>query len=206
MAAFFKNLVAVKSPTKATKSKSKGKKKKSSADLAGGDSAMDLNKSNVNAQAKGQAGGILGSVQSALGPAGDLIGPLLTPAGILSTLLALVTFLWIRQSFGARATANGLGLQGYGTAERLAAYEQLWRREENQLWEWLEDRMRFNEFSAPAQVPHYDDNLMKSMNERQVDDAIRVTEERLQSLKRKVDRGKAKQAPDRSGSDPDTPS
>ena len=191
IAAFFRNQVGAKYPSKPIKGKVKGKKKKSSADLASIDGVAEAHKQEIGIPVKSTGIGLFGPVLSTLGPAGDVLSSLLTPTGILGALLAIVTFLWMRQSFRANpVVADSLTMSGLSAHDRLIAYEQLWRREENQLWEWLEDRIRFDEYSTRAQIPRHDDTLTDSMTERQVDNAIRVTEERLQALKDKVERKK----------------
>ena len=79
--------------------------------------------------------------------------------------------------------------------QRQVAYEELWRHEESELWDWLEervalDRVRRNEGvakGAKASEPTEDGGNTKpqmlSMRDRDVDEAIRVTEERLRVLK-----------------------
>lgn len=89
------------------------------------------------------------------------------------------------------------------TPQRLAAYEELWRREESQLWNWLEDRINMDELGRPiqhdskksVQYSRGHDIAQKldeeKMSERQIDDAIKVTEERLGALKDVVARKRA---------------
>lgn len=86
----------------------------------------------------------------------------------------------------------------------MAAYEEIWRTEENELWKWLEDRMEMQDASYPAsgssgyrsspklqtrrgrhsQSQGYRAKIAEeAMNEREVNHAIRVTEEKLEALK-----------------------
>ena len=114
--------------------------------------------------------------------------------GLLAIALLIMTFLYLRSPSSVGSSRDSFAFSGLATPERLAAYDQLWRREESQLWEWLEDRLQLDEFRVHAQVPSQDDRLLKSMSDRQIDDAIRVTEERLQSLKGVVEHKKAESA------------
>lgn len=92
------------------------------------------------------------------------------------------------------------------TPDRLAAYEEIWRREESELWDWLEDRVGIADGGVP--VARYGERQKvlarkgmgkklsrewkdSKMGARQVDDAIKVTEERLGALKEAVSRKKA---------------
>lgn len=74
--------------------------------------------------------------------------------------------------------------------ERVAAYEELWKREESGLWDWLEERIGMQDVAYPAAARKQQEGAgmqMKlkdeNMGEREVDYAIRVTEQRLEDLK-----------------------
>ncbi|KAL9015422.1 MAG: hypothetical protein Q9180_008867, partial [Flavoplaca navasiana] len=86
--------------------------------------------------------------------------------------------------------------------ERMAAYEEIWRTEESELWSWLENRMGMQAIAnpgsgqakSPAEIRAQRGRYLQSqgfkakmaeeaMNEREVDHAITVTEERLAALK-----------------------
>jgi len=104
--------------------------------------------------------------------------------------------------FAARLPSSGSGGVSFGgSGERAAAYEELWRREESELWDWLEDRVGLDGLHAPK----IDDRQKvlsaremgrrlesEDMRGREVDDAIRITEERLGALKAAVEREKVK--------------
>ena len=117
-------------------------------------------------------------------------------------LLFLITS-WLR---GPRIPAKGqLGFPGLSSPERIAAYDEIWRKEESDLWDWLEERISMEGIAYPASSKFEDQEAVKkaraqrekslkgqgmqarlaleSMKEREVDHAIRVTEERLQELK-----------------------
>lgn len=101
-----------------------------------------------------------------------------------------------------------LGYVGY--ADRLAAYEDAWRREESELWEWLEERVGMNEFegggdrndaaSRAAAARGRSGKRMadprgveqrvreEKMSGRELREAIRVTEEKLRLLESVVNR------------------
>ena len=103
-------------------------------------------------------------------------------------------------SFSSRApAARGVGFSG--PPERVAAYEELWRREESELWDWLEDRVGMEGVYAPGGKGDERQRVLaakemgrrlegEGMRGRQVDDAIRITEERLGALKGAVEREK----------------
>lgn len=89
----------------------------------------------------------------------------------------------------------------------MAAYEEIWRAEESELWNWLEERVGMQGLAYPADARRKEENLVRKrekgeakgvrarlaeerMGAREVDEAIRVTEERLRVLKGVVGRGK----------------
>lgn len=102
---------------------------------------------------------------------------------------------------GRSSASRGGGVGFTGSSERVAAYEELWRREESELWDWLEDRVGLEGMYAPKMEGRQKVLAAKEMGKRlesegmkgrAVDDAIRVTEERLGALKGAVEKGKEK--------------
>ncbi len=96
------------------------------------------------------------------------------------------------------------------TPQRIAAYEEVWRKEESDLWDWLEERVGMQGIAYPdssndqeivAQARRQREATMKGkglrkaladvkMSDREVDHAIKVTQEKLEVLKRTVDEKK----------------
>ena len=88
--------------------------------------------------------------------------------------------------------------------QRVAAYEELWRREESDLWDWMEERLGVaypvsaRDEKAVVQARSAREKAggktkgekRGRMGEREVEEAIRITEERLGLLKRAVEEGK----------------
>ena len=122
---------------------------------------------------------------------------------IIGFLLLVIIVSWLR---GPRATqANGLGFPALSGPERIAAYEEIWRREESGLWDWLEDRIGMQGIVSPSSSSSSDQSALKNvrkqrenslkdpgrqatladevMSDREMDHAIKVTEERLEDLK-----------------------
>lgn len=128
----------------------------------------------------------------------DIVSSMIDGTTILSVLLLVMTVLWVRQAyFSAQHGATGRSVMM--TPQRLAAYEEMWRREESGLWNWLEDRVNLDSIGGNDQGgPLLERNKMASkidneqMSEREVDEAIRTTEEKLASLKAAVAMRKAK--------------
>ena len=114
------------------------------------------------------------------------------------------------------------------TPHRIAAYEEIWQREENDLWDWLEERVGMQNLAYPdsnrdheavararrqremslkgkGRVSKKDDGLVADikLNEREVDHAIRLTEERLEVLKRSILRKRLRDGVEGDGSEKD---
>ncbi|KAI0591494.1 GRAM domain-containing protein [Pyrenophora tritici-repentis] len=147
-------------------------------------------------QAKGSDWGPLEPLHSLLGPIGDIVGSLITPQIIIFCLGALLMYTWF-----FRGTTTVSGPNHWSTAQRHVAYDELWRHEESELWSWLEERValarvhssvaaaRQSETSTSQQASIAPEN----MKEREMDEAIRITEERLQALKEAVNRKRGSQ-------------
>jgi hypothetical protein len=139
--------------------------------------------------------GLLEPLRLILDPLFSIIRPFITSQVVIAVLFALLMYTWI----ALPQRGGGVGLAGYGSPQRLASYEDLWRREESDLWDWLEDRVGLDHLSAPALTDRQkvlsgkgmskklDD---ERMSQRQMDDAIEVTEQRLSALKDAVARKK----------------
>ena len=142
----------------------------------------------------------------------DIFSPLISSNMIIGFLLLLILFNYLRGSKVPSSTAlNYPGMMP--SSQRIAAYEEVWRREESDLWDWLEERVGMAGSSFPggsgggdreaiAKTRKLREKSFKGMgralkdlkmSEREVDEAIRVTEERLGVLKRAVREGKIAQ-------------
>lgn len=187
--------------------KGKGKRKKDGKDLAvNGSGTRSLGGTGGAAsQRQEQSWGMLEPLHGVLGPVTDILGPLVNTTVVMGILLVIVTFLWLRQS-RANTASSGLGMGGPLSSQRIAAYEEIWKREESELWNWLEERVALDALSFPhpdgrnsgqklLRGKAMDDNMIEEkMTERQIDDAIRVTEQRLSALKAAVSRKKERKA------------
>lgn len=138
--------------------------------------------------------GLFEPLHGIFGPIVDILGPLLTGNILYGLLVGLLVASWFRYGFTGRGgSQNSMGF--LSTPERVAAYEEMWRREESELWEWLEDRVgsgRLRDIGKmPIEAKSTEERLRSErMEEREIDAAIRVTEERLRVLKDAVGRKK----------------
>ena len=120
--------------------------------------------------------------------------PFVSSQVVIAVLVTLLVYSWL---FAARGGGSGVGFST--RPERVAAYEELWRREESELWDWLEDRVGLDGVAIPSlgqrqKVLQSKEMAKKLRNEkmgdREVDEAIRITEERLGVLKEAVAGGR----------------
>jgi hypothetical protein len=138
--------------------------------------------------------GLFEPIRQILDPLSSILGPLITSQVIIVVMGLLLAYTWL----WSPRRGTSIGSFG-GSPERLAAYEEIWRREESALWDWLEDRVGLNEMYAPTPDRANRQKVSNArgmgkklenerMTDRQVDEAIRTTEEKLAALKAAVQR------------------
>jgi len=148
------------------------------------------------AKAKEPDWGLLEPLRSLLGPVASLVSPT-----IIIALLSFTIFIMWWRSPGRNA--SNLGHFGLPTPVRIAAYEEMWRTEESELWKWLEERVDLDG-PAPAFLSAHGGEdrkgrlgaqrakdmeqrlVSEEMSERQMMEAIKVTRERLEALEEAV--------------------
>lgn len=135
-----------------------------------------------------------------LGPVVDIIQPLATGNVVYGLLVGLLVAAWFGFGLTNRPVARPYGSElgvFYGYPDRLAAYEEMWRREESELWEWLEERVGMDRLNTgdlhtrkKVMEPRTAEERLREdrMDEREIKEAIRVTEEKLKVLKSVVDK------------------
>ncbi|RDL31361.1 Uncharacterized protein BP5553_09570 [Venustampulla echinocandica] len=160
----------------------------------------DISKSvdgTIDAKPVAEDWGLLEPLHGILGPIVDIAKPLLTGNILYGLLVGLLVASWFRFGFSGREGSRDLGMGFISTPERVAAYQEIWKREESELWEWLEDRVGMDRLRDPSRMP-IEANTMheklkhEEMEEREMDAAIRVTEEKLKVLKQSVEKKKGK--------------
>ena len=146
--------------------------------------------------------GILEPLHGILGPIVDPISSLISSNMIIGFLVLLLLISWFRGPSARRAGGGQVGFSTMTSPERAAAYEEIWRTEESELWKWLEERMGMEGASypassgqkSPAEVRAKRPQFLQSqgfkarmaeekMSDREVNHAIKVTEEKLEALK-----------------------
>ncbi|KJZ79792.1 hypothetical protein HIM_00506 [Hirsutella minnesotensis 3608] len=140
--------------------------------------------------------GPLESVRGLLEPLVDVVKPLLTGNVMYGLLVGLLVAMWF--GFGSAPNKNPAAYGpdvGFYSPYRLAAYEEMWRREESELWDWLEARIGPERLGSESPAPRkgapeprsFEEKLRQGrIDEKEMEEAIRVTEEKLRVLKEVV--------------------
>lgn len=146
----------------------------------------------ATAQPKEPSWGPLDPLRSLLpGPLVSILDLVFTTQNMILILGVLLIYSWF-----FRASTTHIGPHAHlSTAQRQVAYEQIWRSEEAELWKWLEERVALDRVHSSVvsggvlQGQEIQSRLVaEGMKERQIDEAIRTTEERLRALKGAVKR------------------
>ncbi|EFY96664.2 GRAM domain protein [Metarhizium robertsii] len=143
--------------------------------------------------------GPLEPVRSILEPCVDVLQPILTGNVMYGLLVGLLVAMWF--GFGSPPKNNApFGPDvGFYSHNRQAAYEEMWRRQDSELWEWLEERVGMERLSSDQPsarkrgMEHrtVEDKLREErMDEREIQEAIRVTEEKLRVLREVIGKGR----------------
>ncbi|CAM1511281.1 Fc.00g087940.m01.CDS01 [Cosmosporella sp. VM-42] len=137
--------------------------------------------------------GMLEPIRGLLEPLGDIMKPLLTGNVMYGLLVGLLVTTWFGVGLTPSKNPPSFGQEmGMYRPYRMAAYEEMWRREDGELWEWLEERVGLDRLNTDRPSPRQraveprtvEEKLkVARMDEREVEEAIRITEEKLKILK-----------------------
>lgn len=157
--------------------------------------------------------GLFEPIRPILEPLIDILKPLLTGNIMYGLLVGLLVAAWF--SFGSQSSSNStishseghpmhIGFHTY--PDRIAAYEEMWRREESQLWEWLEERVHLGRMTGdhlafesgspgirhkPIDPRTLEERLREEkMDEAEIQEAISVTQRKLDILKEVMEKKK----------------
>lgn len=188
--------------------KGKGRRKRS------GTANQEASSASAKAAAAGSASkatswGVFEPLHGLLGPVATIAEPLWNKNVAVLVICLLLFMLFFRSPSPPSILSHDIGCPGYTLPQRLAAYEEMWRREESELWTWLEDRvgmdgMVFPTANKPMESPRQktsrklqsqrtlDEKLSEEkLSDREMDHAIRTTRERLDTLEEILNRRKA---------------
>ncbi|CAG8920335.1 unnamed protein product [Penicillium salamii] len=193
---------------RATGGKGKGRRKKG--DPAGREStaAASLKVATDTNTGKGESWGLFEPVRPILEPFTSILSPLWSGNVAVVLILILLYMAFFRSPSSSSLSHQG-GCAGHGLPQRLAAYEEMWRREETELWNWLEDRVGMdgmvfpNAYRAPEPHPSRRSSGSASnerelasrlrdekVSDREMDHAIRTTRQRLDVLEEMMSKRK----------------
>jgi hypothetical protein len=206
-----KTAVAPRSRIDGAKSKAgKGRRKKGgvaagseTAAAAAATAALEASKREA------QSWGILEPLRGPLGPVVSLFKPLWSAHVAVGIIGLLLFTIYSRSPAQSPTISPEAGYRGLTMPQRLAAYEEMWQREELELWNWLEDRVGMEGLSFPVADQRHESQVRQRerrhkfrskdlagksnearMSERRMDQAIRVTRERLDVLEEIVNKRK----------------
>lgn len=168
--------------------------------------------STPGAEASASSWGALEPLHAPLSAVGGALRPLLTGNIAVIVILILVILSWFRSP---SAPAKSVHPAHLSLRERFSLYEDLWLRQESELWEWLEERTGLKDESyllnnvEPRQQnlrarkqranaertldAHMDEG---KMSQQEMEEALRLTQARLEVLQSAIKK--------RSSSTPDT--
>lgn len=194
---------------RATGGRGKGKRKKG--DPAGRESTTttSMKVATDSNTGKGESWGLFEPVRPILEPFTSILSPLWS-GNVAILLILILMYMAFFRSPSSSSLAHPGGCSGHGLPQRLAAYEEMWRREETELWNWIEDRVGMdgmvfpNAYRAPEPHPSRrssggnaaDERELASrlreekVSDREMDHAIRTTRQRLDVLEEMMSKRK----------------
>ncbi|KAJ5199227.1 hypothetical protein N7491_000216 [Penicillium cf. griseofulvum] len=200
-------------PRGRTNGAGRGKGKRKKGDGAGREStAVASLKVAVDSKAgKQESWGLLEPVRPLLEPFTSILSPLWSSNFAILVIGILFYMAFFRSPSSSSMISHQAGCPGHGLPQRLAAYEEMWRREETELWNWLEDRVGMDGMVFPhvyrSPEPHpsrrssgvsmSDERELaerlreEKVSDREMDHALRTTRQRLEVLEEMMDRRKA---------------
>lgn len=143
--------------------------------------------------------GIFAPLKTYLGPIIDIIQPLVGGHLSLIIICILLTMLLLSRRGNQNPSQDVIRT---GPAGGPRYWEEAWQREEEGLWEWLEDRSGLGgigDMGRSGRMNSFENVLgnrrgviSEGMKEREVEVAIGIMEERLETLRKVVEGRKAK--------------
>jgi hypothetical protein len=162
--------------------------------------------------AQAQSWGLFKPVRSILEPFASLFKPLWSGNIAILVIGVLLYMVFFRSPSGSSMLSHDVGCPGHNLPQRLATYEEMWRREESELWTWLEDRVGMDGMVFPNVATHRssgspsgrrssrfhgaDERELTArlreerVSDREMDHAIRTTRQRLDVLEEMISKNK----------------
>ncbi|KAJ5619112.1 hypothetical protein N7510_003096 [Penicillium lagena] len=197
---------------RAAPGRTKGRRKKGDAAAREASTAASLKAAADANAAQAQSWGLLEPVRSILEPFASLFKPLWSGNIAILVIGVLLYMVFFRSPSGSSMLSHDSGCPGHSLPQRLAAYEEMWRREESELWTWLEDRVGMDGMVFPNVATHRSSGSPSGrsysrfnsaderdltarlreerVSDREMDHAIRTTRQRLDVLEEMISRNK----------------
>lgn len=155
---------------------------------------------------KAESWGVFEPLHGLLGPLFGLFTPLWNGNIAVLVIGVLLFMLFFRRPSHPPMLSSDMAYPGHTIPQRLAAYEEMWRREESELWNWLEDRVGLDGMAIPTMKRQSETRIPRSnrksqserelkdslseetLSDREMDHAIRSTRDRLDTLERILSR------------------
>ncbi|KAL4980158.1 hypothetical protein BDW66DRAFT_71036 [Aspergillus desertorum] len=202
--AALKTAVAPRGRVAGGKIGAKGKGRRKKGDAVNEEAAAADTRSVADASAKKvESWGFFEPLHGMLSPVAGILQPLWNGNVAVLVIGALLFMLFFRQPPNPPSILSAdMGYGGHSIPQRLAAYEEMWRTEESELWHWLEDRVGLDGIAVPTVNRQSETHTPRSnrrsqierelkaslseetLSDREMDHAIRTTRERLDTLER----------------------
>ncbi|CAL5871892.1 uncharacterized protein PFLUO_LOCUS6146 [Penicillium psychrofluorescens] len=203
---------------RAATGRTKGRRKKGDAAAREASAGTSLKAAGDANAGQAQSWGLLEPVRPILEPFASLFKPLWSGNIAILVIGVLLYMVFFRSPSGSSMLSHDVGCPGHNLPQRLAAYEEMWRREESELWTWLEDRVGMDGMVFPNVATHRSSGSSSSrrssrfnsaderelnarlreerVSDREMDHAIRTTRQRLDVLEEMVSKNKERLAVD----------
>ncbi|KAF7586557.1 GRAM domain containing [Aspergillus hancockii] len=187
----------------AFKATGKGKGRRKKGDVASEEAvAVAANAASDASAQQAQSWGLFEPIRGFVESITSIFKPLLGGNVAILVIGVLLFLVFFRGPSKSTMSSHDIGCPGYSLPQRLAAYEEMWRREESELWSWLEDRVGMDGMAFPTvnrpgesrthgrgrKIQNGRDFANKldeeKMSAREMDHAIRTTRERLDTLEK----------------------
>ncbi|KAJ5663342.1 hypothetical protein N7507_004073 [Penicillium longicatenatum] len=192
----------------------KGRRKKGDAGARESSAAASNKLGGDSSGGQSESWGLLEPIRPILEPLTSMLKPLWS-GNIAILLVGLLLYLaFFRTPSSPSMIGHHPGHPGLSLPQRLAAYDEMWRREESELWNWLEDRVGMDGMVFPAlhhrmpapthKAPRVNaaderdliDRLREEkVSDREMDHAIRTTRQRLDILEEMMNNRRADRDP-----------
>ncbi|CAG8142310.1 unnamed protein product [Penicillium nalgiovense] len=189
----------------------KGKRKKGDSGRRESTAGASLKVAVDSNASKRESWGLFEPIRPLLEPFTSILSPLWSSNFAILIIGILFYMAFFRSTSPSSMASHEVGCGGHSLPQRLAAYEEMWRREETELWNWLEDRVGMdgmvfpNVYRSPEPHPSRrssggstsDERELaarlrdEKISDREMDHALRTTRQRLDVLEEMMGKRRA---------------